>query len=166
MGARRSNLLVGSLQLLPVLLPRHLFSPPPNEQREGWPVSLEAPVAWPLELGLLGVETFVDTVRQHRPQMSTALNPGVQATMRLRGRAQRARAEQLGLTAATAPRASGVNFNLALLLPVYGLLALEARRRGVKSLEPLSWRWVFLGKVLGELDRRRSWRSAGGAAYE
>jgi hypothetical protein len=162
MLARRSKLLVGSLRLAPVLLPRHRFAPPRAAQAGQSPGPVEAPAAWPVELGLIAMETFVDTVRQRRPEASAAMAPGMQATIRLRGHAQRARAQQLGLTAASAPRAAGAQFDIAPAVLVHGALALYSRRQGIKRLPPLSWRAVLIGKAIGELDRRRSWRSARG----
>ena len=174
------------LRLLPVLLPRHRYSRPgPVEGSVSPPgdraidpaidlamspsaaeplVGLEAPAAWPVELSLIAVETMIDTVRLRIPEPSrAAMLPSMRATMRLRAHAQRERARELGLDPARAPRASVQHASLIPLLVPQVVQAIQRRRHGPGYSFSPGWRGVLAGKLLGELDRRRSWRLAGGS---
>jgi hypothetical protein len=164
-GSPRERLLdLGAklLRLLPVLLPRHRYTPPPPiEEAKARPIIAEAPAAWPVELGLIAVETFIDTARQLGPSGNAgAMLPSTRATMRARNHAQRERARELGLHAANAPRPSVQHTSLIPLLLPPAVQAIQRRRHGPSYSFSTGWRLVLLGKLIGELDRRRSWRLA------
>lgn len=129
--------------------------------REMWSATEpEAPLSWPVQACLMATDTaFHAYTTRYEPKIrvwtvSLGLIYGVTG-QRIRPALGRRRARQLGLTVETAPQ-----LNVDCLGPLPSLLVWQAylRLRGLKQTEP--WPHFLAQSIIGEINRRRSWRHA------
>jgi hypothetical protein len=132
-------------------------------QRARSRMTRRAPASPTVEAGLIAIETFISAIGMRRPMVSTiATASATRAVSRLRWHAESARGRELGLTAANAPSTSTHQLLVTLaLLPARLLIGISQRRRGIEP-APADWSLLLASKVVREIDRRRSWRLAGG----
>jgi hypothetical protein len=136
--------------------------PPENEAVPGiWgEMEPQAPLSWPVQACLIATDTACQAYTnrsQHRSLVQTVPLGLIYGAIALRTRTalERRRAHQLGLTIETAPR-----LNVDCLGSVPALLVWQSylRLRGLDHTEP--WPHVLAQNIIGEINRRRSWRRA------
>jgi hypothetical protein len=126
--------------------------------------SPRAPAAPAVEACLIAIEIFLNGAFRRRPLISVIATASATITVqRSRWLAERRRADQLGLTVLDVPRASQSQPMVKLaLVPVHLAILLARKRRGMTA-APADWPLALAGKIVEEVDRRRSWRLAGAA---
>jgi hypothetical protein len=120
----------------------------------------QAPLSWPVHACFIATETVCHAYATGYRQWGLVRTLPVVAiygvtAQRMRAALERRRARQLGLTIETAPQ---LTVDCLGSLPPVLVWQAYLRLRGLKQTEP--WPHVLAQNVIGEINRRRSWRHA------
>jgi hypothetical protein len=136
--------------------------PPENDAAgEIWPaIEPQAPLSWPIQACLITTDAACQayTDRSQKRSLVWTLAVGLiysAGALRAKTALERRRARQLGLTIEIAPRP---NLDCLSSLPPLVVWRAYLKLRGLKQTEP--WPHTLARSIIGEINRRRSWRRA------